>query len=436
MQVSVETTNGLERRLTVTVEESRINDAVQSRLKDMTKTVKLKGFRAGKVPLKVVAQHYAMQVRQEIVGDVLHSSFYEAVGQEKLRPAGAPKFEPKEMSVGKGLEYTAVFEVYPEIQLAAMDQQVVEKPVCEISDSDIDAMIENIRKQNVEWESADKAAEEGDQLNIDFKGMIDGEVFEGGEGKDMNVEIGAGRMIAGFEEGLKGASANDDLSLNLTFPEDYQAKQLAGKAVVFEIHVNTVSIAKLPEINAEFAKKLGVESADLDKMREEISNNMQRELDAKIKSRIKESVMEALLEVNKIEVPGSLVEGESETLAKQMMQNLSNQGMAQNDLKLGPDMFRAQAERRVKLGLVMSEVVKQNNIKVDADKVRAMIDEIAQPYEHPEEVVKWYTSDKNRLAEIESLVFEEQVVEWVMEQAKIEEKTFKFEELLNPQSGS
>lgn len=436
MQVSVETTSGLERRLTVTVEESKINDAVQSRLKDMTKTVKLKGFRAGKVPLKVVAQHYASQVRQEIVGDVLQSSFYEAVGQEKLRPAGTPKFEPKEMSVGKGLEYIATFEVYPEIKLAPLEQQVVEKPVCEISDSDIDAMIENIRKQNVEWESAEKAAEEGDQLSIDFKGMIDGEVFEGGEGKDMNVEIGAGRMIAGFEEGLKGASANDDLSLNLTFPENYQAKELAGKAAVFEVHVNSVSIAKLPEINADFAKKLGVESADLDKMREEISNNMRRELDAKIKSRTKESVMEALLQVNKIDVPGSLVESESEVLAKQMMQNLSNQGMAQSDLKLGPEMFREQAERRVKLGLVMSEVVKQNDIKVDPDKVRAMIDEIAQPYERPEEVVKWYTSDKNRLAEIESLVFEEQVVEWVIQQAKIEEKTFKFEELLNPQSGS
>jgi len=436
MQVSVETTSGLERRLTVTVEESRINDAVQSRLKDMTKTVKLKGFRAGKVPLKVVTQHYASQVRQEIVGDVLQSSFYEAVGQEKLRPAGNPKFEPKEMSVGKGLEYIATFEVYPEIKLGALDQQKVEKPVCEISDADIDAMIENIRKQNTEWEVAEKAAEEGDQLNIDFKGMIDGEVFEGGEGKGMTVEIGAGRMIAGFEDGLKGASANDDLSLNLTFPDEYQAKELAGKATVFEIHVNSVSISKLPEINADFAKKLGVDSADLTKMREEISNNMQRELDSKIKSRLKDSVMDALLEVNKIDVPGSLVDSESEILAKQMMQNLSNQGMAQSDLKLGPEMFREQAERRVKLGLVMSEVVKQNDIKVDTDKVRSKIDEIAQPYEHPEEVVKWYTSDKNRLAEVESLVFEEQVVEWVMKQVKIEEKTFKFEELLNPQTGS
>jgi len=434
MQVSVETTNGLERRLTVTVEESRIDDAVQSRLKDMTKTVKLKGFRAGKVPLNVVKQHYGPQVRQEVVGEVLQSTFYEAVGQEKLRPAGAPKFEPKEMLPGKGLEYIAIFEVYPEVKLSSLDKQEIEQPVCEISDTDVDSMIENIRKQNVGWEVADKAAEEGDQLSIDFKGLIDGEVFEGGEGKDMTVEIGSGRMIAGFEDGLKGVSANDDLSLNLTFPEDYHAKQLAGKDVVFEVHVNTVSQAKLPEVDAEFAKKLGIESADMDKMREEILNNMKRELATKIKSRLKDGVMEALLEVNKIDVPESLIDSESEALANQMMQNLASQGMANNELNMPKEMFKEQAERRVKLGLLMSEIVKEHDIKVDADKVRAMIDDIARPYEHPEEVVKWYTSDKNRLAEVESLVFEEQVVDWVTGQAKIVEKTYNFEELMNPQS--
>lgn len=436
MQVSVETTNGLERRLTVAVEEDRIADAVQSKLKDLTRTVKMKGFRKGKVPLKVVQQQYGNQVRQEVIGDVLQASFYEAVSQEKLRPAGMPTFDTKEMAPGKGLEYTATFEVYPEVAIADLSQQSIEKPVCEITDADVDNMIENIRKQNTAWETAERAAEEGDQINIDFKGMIDGEAFEGGEGKGMTVQIGQGRMIAGFEEGLKGAKAGDDLTLNLTFPDNYQAEHLAGKPVEFEIHVNSVEAPKLPEVDAEFAKKLGVSDGDLEKMRDEIRNNMQRELENKIKSRLKEGVMDKLLASHEIDVPAALIDNEAQALMNQMQQNLVSQGMGQQDLKLDPAMFNDQAERRVKLGLIMSEIVKQHDLQVDPDKVKAMVESIAAPYEHPEEVVKWYYADKRRLAEVESLVFEEQVVDWVMDQVKVEEKDIEFNELMNPKAGA
>ena len=436
MQVSVETTSGLERRLTVAVEEDRIADAVQHRLKDMTRTVKMKGFRKGKVPLKVVQQQYGNQVRQEVIGDVLQSTFYEAVSQEKLRPAGMPTFDTKEMAPGKGLEYTATFEVYPEVVVADLSLQSIEKPVCEICDADVDNMIENIRKQNTAWEAAERAAEEGDQVNIDFKGTIDGEAFEGGEGKGMTVLIGQGRMIAGFEDGLKGARAGDDLILELSFPENYQAEHLAGKPAQFAIHVNSVEAPKLPDVDAEFAKKLGVADGDLAKMREEIRNNMQRELENKIKSRLKEGVMEKLLASHEVDVPAALIDNESQALMNQMMQNLASQGMAQKDLKLDPSMFREQAERRVKLGLIMSEIVKQHDLHVDPDKVKAMVESIAAPYEHPEEVVKWYYGDKRRLAEVESLVFEEQVVDWVMEQAKVEEMAIDFNKLMNPEAGA
>ena len=436
MQVTVESTSGLERRLTVAVEEDRIADAVQNRLKDMTRTVKMKGFRKGKVPLKVVQQQYGTQVRQEVIGDVLQSTFYEAVSQENLRPAGMPTFDTKEMAPGKGLEYTATFEVYPEVTIADLSKQSIEKPVCEIDDADVDNMIENIRKQNMAWEAAERAAEEGDQVNLDFKGSIDGEAFEGGEGKGMTIVIGQGRMIAGFEDGLKGAKAGDDLTLDLSFPENYHAEHLAGKPVQFAIHVNSVEAPKLPEIDAEFAKKLGVADGDLARMREEIRNNMQRELESKVKSRLKEGVMDKLLASHEIDVPAALIDNESRALVNQMMQNLASQGMAQQDLKLDSGMFREQAERRVKLGLIMSEIVKQHDLHVDPDKVKAMVDSIAAPYEHPEEVVKWYYGDKRRLAEVESLVFEEQVVDWVMEQAKVEEKTIEFNELMNPGAGA
>ncbi len=430
MQVSVEPTEGLQRRLKVSVEEDRIRDAVQNRLKDMSRTVKVKGFRAGKVPLKVVQQQYGKQVRQEVIGDVLQSTFYEAISQENLRPAGTPHFDEMQSEPGQGLEYTATFEVYPEIDLTDLSTVTIEKPVVEITDADVDEMIETIRKQHMEWEPVERPAEDGDQVNIDFKGSIDGEPFEGGEGKGMTVVIGSGRMIEGFEEGLKGAKAGDDLTLELRFPENYHVKELAGKPVKFEIHVNSVEAPKLPEVDAEFARKLGVEDGDVEKLRAEIRANMERELNAKIKARIKEAVMDALLAAHDIQVPEALIQSESETVMQQMLQNLASQGLAQQDLKLDPAMFRDQAERRVKLGLFLAEVGRRHDITVSEEELtRALMNEARRYPGQEAAFFQWVQQNPEVQAQIRAPIFEQKVVDFIFELAKVEDREVSREEL-------
>ena len=435
MQVSVESTSGLERRLTVAIEEARISQAVDSKLKEMAHTVNIKGFRPGKVPLKVIKQQYGGQVRQDVVNEVVQSTFYEALSQEDLHPAGTPVFDTNESAPGKGLEYTATFEIYPELKLASLADQKIEKPSVEITEADIDNMVDRIRRQHVNWEASDAAAETGDRLSIDFKGTIDGEAFDGGEGKDSSIELGSGRMIAGFEEGLVGATKGADLTLDLQFPDDYHATELAGKPVQFAVHVNAVEKPILPEVNEAFAKKMGVESGDIADLRKDILENMELELSKQLKTKLKEKVMDTLLEVNKIDVPQSLIESESEALRNQMVQNLSNQGLSQTDVSaLDTSMFAEQAQRRVSLGLIMNEIVKENDIKVEAETVRALVEEIARPYEKPEEVIKWYYGDKRRLSEVESLALEEQVVEWAIEQAEVVETKATFDEIMKPET--
>lgn len=433
MQVSVESAGGLQRKLTVAVPEDTIEQAVQTRLQNLTRTAKIKGFRAGKVPLKVVKQHYGSQVRQEVLGEVIQSSFYEAVSREKLRPAGSPSISTQQVDSGQGLEYTATFEVYPEIKLADLTGTKIEKSVAEISDSDLDEMIETIRKQQIKWQVADKAAETGDQVTIDFKGVIDGEAFAGGTGQGMTVEIGKGRMIKGFEEGLTGLKVDDEKTLELTFPAEYHAKDLAGKDVQFEIKVKKVETAVLPEIDENFAKQLGVADGSIEKMRADVKNNMQRELDTRLKNSVKQAVMDKLLETNKIDVPEALIKEESQLLLKQMQNNLMQQGMQQNQLQMDASMFKEQAQRRVALGLIMSEIVKQCEIKADANKVRQYIEELAASYDKPDEVIKWYYGDKQRLAEVESVVMEEQIVDWVLDQVTVEDKQVSFNKLMYPE---
>jgi len=431
MQVSVETTNGLERKLTVAVEEERIAKVVDGRLQDMTRTVKVKGFRAGKVPLKVVKQQYEEQVRQEVMTDVLQSTLYEAIGQEKLNPAGTPRIDKMDSEAGKGMEYTVLFEVYPEIKLGDLSSETIEKTVCEISDSDIDEMIETVRGQHKEWKSVERVAKEGDQLNINFKGKIDGEVFAGGEANDMAIELGSGRMIKGFEEGLIGASTGDDVTLSVTFPDDYHAKDLAGKPAQFETHINKVEEAVLPEIDDEFAKKLGIKEASIENLRKEISTGMKQELDSRLNTVLKSSVMDALIKTNSFDIPATLVESESEALKNQMIQNMAQQGMQQQDLKMDASMFAEQAERRVRLGLVMSEIVQSEKIEVDDDRVKKKVEEIAAPYEQPQQVLDWYFSDKQRLAEVKALVTEEQVVDWVIEKVKVVDNQKNFKDIMS-----
>lgn len=432
MQVSVENVGSLERCLTISVEAAQIDDKVKKELQSLSHRVKIKGFRAGKVPMKVVEQHYGRDVRNQVLKDVMQSSFYDAITQEDLRPAGAPSFEPVSMEAGKNLEYKATFEVYPEISLVDFSNVSLEKPVCEINESDVDAMLETIRKQHMSWQPVERAAKADDKVTVDFKGTVDGEAFEGGSGTDMEVEIGKGRLIAGFEDGLVGLSTGDEKTLDLSFPDNYPKQELAGKPVQFAITVKQVEEPVLPEVDAELAKKLGVEDGDLDKLRDEIKQNMQRELDNNLENLQKKAVMDKLIEVNPVDVPQALIESESQSLAQQMMANLQQQGMATGQSQLDPSLFGDEAKRRVSLGLIMAEIVKQNDIKADEQAVRAKVDAIAEPYERADEVVKWYYGDKRRLAEIESLVIESQVVDWILEQANVSEKALTFNEVMYP----
>ncbi len=305
------------------------------------------------------------------------------------------------------------------------------KQVAEIADADVEEMLETVRGQHKEWVTTDRAAKDGDQLNINFKGMIDGEVFPGGEANDMPIELGSGRMIKGFEEGLIGAKAGDDVTLNVTFPDDYHAKDLAGKPAQFDTHVNKVEEAQLPELNDDFAKKLGIKDASVESMHKEIKDSMQLELDGRLNTQMKTSVMDALINAHDFDVPKPLIEDESEAIKKNMLENLKQQGMQDQGMQIDASMFADQAIRRVKLGLIMSEIVQSEKIEVDEDRVKKKIEEIAAPYEQPQQVIDWYNGDKQRLAEVRALVTEEQIVDWATEKAKVVDKKVTFKDIMN-----
>lgn len=430
MQVSVEATGGLERRMTVEVPEQRIQSEVDKRLQQLARTTRLKGFRPGKVPMKVVKSRYGKQVRDEVVGEVMQSTFYEAVTQEKLQPAGAPTIEPNNLEEGKDLSYTAVFEVMPEVEPASLDGVEIETVVAEVGDADVEKMLETLRKQNAEFKPVEREAKEGDRVVIDFKGTIEGEDFKGNEGSNVPVTLGSGRMIDGFEKGMEGAKAGEELTLDLAFPEDYGYKEVAGKPVQFAVKVNAVEESHLPELDDEFAKRFGVDDAD--SLRKEVRDNMERELRQNLKNRVKQQVMDKLVELNQVDVPKALVENESQALLNQMRQNMHiPQGKEGPDLS--PSMFEEQAQRRVKLGLLLAEIIKRNELKADPDKVRETVESIAASYERPDEVIKWYYGDQRRLSEVESAVLEDSVVDWALGQAKTNEKRVDFDEVMNPQ---
>ena len=429
MQVSVESTGALERRMTVTVPEEKVAQEVEKRLKSMASRVRIDGFRPGKVPFSVVRSKYTGQIRSEVIGDMMQTSFYEAVQEQGLKPAGVPTVEPKLIEPGQGLQFDAVFEVMPEVKLATMDKVKLEKPVVEVSDADIDETIENIRKQRKDYGDVDRACEEGDRVYCDFKGLIDGEVFDGGEAKDFPLDLGAKRMIAGFEEGIIGAKAGEERSLNLSFPDSYHAETLAGKDVVFEIKVNKVQGPKLPEVNEEFVKSMGIDGG-IDAMREEIRKNMEREVAQTIENNIKQQVMDSLLDKNSIDTPTALIQQEAKNLAQQMAANLQQQGVDLSQMNVDEAMYKDQAERRVKLGLLLAEVVSQQDIKASDDDVRAYVEEMAAPYQKPQEVIDYYYADKSRLAEAESMVIERKIVDWVIDQAKVTDKKTSVTELM------
>ena len=430
MQVSIETTSGLERRMTISVPAERIDSEVTARLKKASKQVKLDGFRPGKVPVKVVKQRFGAGIRQEVVGEIMSQSFYEAVTQKKVQPAGQPAIEPKQIEEGKDLEFVAVFEVYPSVELADFSAIEITKPVAEVTDEDVDKMIEIFRKQQGSWNVVERPAAMGDQVNIDYVGTKDGEEFAGGSAQGSDLELGSNRMIPGFEAGIEGLSAGEEKTLELSFPEDYHNEELKGAAVEFKVTVNTVSEREEAELNEEFFAKYGVAGAGEEGFRSEVKANMSRELANAANNKVKTQVMDAVLAANEVDVPKALVGSEIETLRNQMFQQFGAGAQSLDKSMLPDDMFTEQAERRVRLGLLLGEVIKAEKISPDADKVRAKVEEIASTYQEPEQVIEHYYGNQDQLQAVESAVLEDQVVESILAAAKVTEEAQSYEEVI------
>lgn len=433
MRVSVETTSGLERRLTVGVPADRVDSAVDKRLQDAARNVRLPGFRPGKVPIKVMKQRFGAGVRQEVLGEVISQSFQEAVMSENLRPAGQPSIEARKMDAGQDVEYTATFEVFPSVEINSLDDLSIEKPVADVTDSDIDDIIEVFRKQQGKLVSVERDAAEGDTVIIDFQGFRDGEAFDGGSGEDTALELGSGRMIPGFEDGLIGASADEEKTLNLTFPEDYQSEDLAGADVEFKVQVKTVQELELAPVDEALFSQYGLSEGTEEDFRAEVKQNMGRELRNAVEASVKNQVMDAIVAAHTdLELPSALIGQEINAMRQQMFQQFG--GAAPQDLDLTtilPDeMFSEQAERRVKLGLVVAEMISQYELSAEPAKVREAIEDIASTYQDPEEVINWYYSENEQLAGIESRVLEDAVVEKLLSTAAIAEVECSYQDAL------
>ncbi|MCO7537346.1 trigger factor [Pseudomonas asiatica] len=429
MQVSVENTSALERRMTIAVPAERVENEVNKRLQQTAKRAKVAGFRPGKVPMSVIRQRFEADARQEAFGDLVQASFYEAIVEQKLNPAGAPAVEPKSFEKGKDLEFVAIFEVFPEFTVGGLESISVERLSAEVADADLDNMLEVLRKQNTRFEAVERAAQNDDQVNIDFVGKVDGEVFAGGSAKGTQLVLGSGRMIPGFEDGLVGAKAGEERVVNVTFPEDYQNLDLAGKAAEFTITVNSVAAPVLPELNEEFFAQFGIKESTLEGFRTEVRKNMERELRQAIKAKVKNQVMDGLLAANPIEVPKALLENEVNRLRVQAVQQFGGNIKPE---QLPAELFEEQAKRRVVLGLIVAEVVKQFELKPDEGKVREMIEEMASAYQEPEQVIAWYYKNDQQLNEVRSVVLEEQVVDTVMQKATVTDKSVSYEDAVKP----
>ena len=440
MRVSVETMSGLERRVTVGVPADRVDSAVQKRLKEAASNVRLPGFRPGKVPMRVMQQRFGAGVRQEVLGEVISQSFQEAVMSENLRPAGQPNIEARKMGAGQDVEYTATFEIFPSIEVKDIADLVIEKPTAEVTDADVDNIIEVFRKQQGELVVAERAAEEGDTVVIDFEGFRDGEAFEGGKGEDTSLELGSGRMIPGFEDGLVGAAANDSRELNLTFPEDYQSEDLAGAAVEFKVLVKEVKTLELAPIDSALFAQYGLADGTEEEFRAEVQQNMERELRNAVEASVKTQVMDAIAVAHEsIELPTSLITQETQAMRQQMFQQFGGGVPQDMDLTsiLPDEMFSEQAERRVKLGLVVAEMIGQYELTAEPAKIRERIEEIASTYQDPEEVINWYYSENEQLAGIESRVLEDAVVDKLVAGAAVQDIELSYEDALaraRPQS--
>ncbi|MCB1664547.1 MAG: trigger factor [Pseudomonadales bacterium] len=432
MQVSIETTSGLERRMTVGVPASVVESAISARLQEAAGNVRMNGFRKGKVPMKVIKGRFGRGVRQEVLGEVMSKSYYDAISEQKLKPAGQPRIEPKTLEEGKDLEFVAIFEVYPEVTLSDFSKLKVEKLVAEVTDENIDNMIETLRSQRQTWEPITRQAKNKDRLVIDFVGTIDGKEFEGGSGKGVSLILGSGRMIPGFEKGLLKKKAGDEVVLDLEFPEDYQNKDVAGKPVQFTVTVNSASTPVLPELNDEFFAVFGIEEGGEEAFRKEVAANMNRELKNASKAKVKNKVMDLLLKEHTVDLPASLIKGEIDSLRQQALQQFGG-GQKSIDPSMLPDeLFREQAERRIALGLILGEVIKVKELKADPEQVKTTIEDIASTYETPEQVVRWYYSNKDQLAAVESSVLEDQAFDAILADAKVTEKKATYDDVIKP----
>ena len=421
MQVSVENTSALGRRIKVTVPAERVEQEFSTRIKRLSGEVKLPGFRPGKVPAKVVEKKFGGQVMGEIASELIQSTFQEAVGQESLRPVGGPKIEPGKPERGQEFEYTAEFEVYPELTDINISGAKIQKPACEISSEDIDTTIETLRKQRVSWAEVEREAKNADQVIIDFVGKLEGEAFDGGSGSDFALELGSGSFIPGFEDGLIGVKADEERTLELTFPGDYPG-HLQGKSTTFEVTVKAVKEASLPEIDDEFVKTLGVESGDIETFRKEVKGNLEREARQRMRSLLSNRVVGALIENNPFEVPQALVNDEIDRM--QQAASANNQPLPEPT-----EVDREQAKRRIATRLLFSEVMTDAGIKTDADKIKTRVDEMASEYDDPEEFKQWFYSDPSRFREVEGMALEEMVVEILLEKADVSEGAISFRDL-------
>jgi trigger factor len=429
MQVSVEKTSELSRKMIVTVPEDIVQGKVNERLKSLAREVKIDGFRPGKVPQKVVQKMYGARVKEEITGDLIQTNYFQALQDNELRPAGMPQIEPIQSE--EGFSFAAIFEIYPEFTLEGVDGIEVSKSIASVEEGDVDVMIAKLQEQKKDWQASEQGSQAGDQVTITFSGTSEGENFTEGTVDDFQVELGSKRMVPGFEDQLTGLAVGAKKTFEVTFPEDYGNEKLAGKPAQFEIEVLKIETPSLAEINEEFIKAYGIESGDLAEFRTDVKNNMQRELEQGLKTRLKNSVMDALYDAVSVVLPKVMIDQEIESLMKPYYENAKKRNVDVNDIKPATADFEDQAKRRVALGLILAEIIQKNEIKAEADDIRAVINGMAESYEDPEQVINWYYGDKERLAEVEQMVLEDATVAWVLEKIKVTDEAVSFKNVMD-----
>jgi trigger factor len=428
MQISVESTGALERRMEVSVPREQIEQAVDARLKQVSRTAKLKGFRPGKAPIKVIKQQFGAQVRQEVLSELMQTSFAQAINEQKLNPAAGPRIEPITAGPGEDLKYRAIFEIFPEIALKTVDGLAVTRPTADVTDTDIEAMVQNLREQRPRFEPVDRESREGDRVTMDFEGQIDGHPFEGSKGDDVAVILGGGRMLKDFETGITGARADERKTLSVGYPDDYHNKALAGKTATFDVHVKKVDEKQLPPLDDEFCREYGVTDGGMEQLLSEVADNMRRELAQNVRGRVKQQLLDRLLEANPVEVPKALVDNQVREMQIDTARRIGAKDASQVP---PPEPFVEPARRRVALGMLIGEVIKTRGIQIDRAKVDERLNEMASAYPDPESILKAYRQNPEALRQVETMVLEDQVIDYLLERSQVTDQPSSFKELMN-----